>query len=181
MLSGGQKQRLAIARAIVKDPPILVLDEATSALDVKSESIVQQALDNARQNRTTITIAHRLSTIRSANQIVVMRKGAIMEIGGHEDLLKKESGIYRKLWEAQSLSRLHTQPQALLNVSSVDGAIVPDPEKSSQLATDLRGSDVRIAKARGSLNLIKMVISSHRRYWWVFVVLCISALIGGES
>ncbi len=120
MLSGGQKQRLAIARAIIKDPPILILDEATSALDAKSESIVQQALENAQRHRTTIIIAHRLSTIQSADQIVVMRKGSIVEVGRHEELLAKQSGVYRLLWEAQSLSRAQTTVQSSLDVSAID-------------------------------------------------------------
>src|SRR5262245_56173793 len=105
MLSGGQKQRLAIARAIVKDPPILILDEATSALDVTSESIVQQALENVMKRRTTISIAHRLGTIKSADQIVVMRKGKIVEVGTHETLLEKDNGVYKRLWEAQDIAQ----------------------------------------------------------------------------
>jgi ATP-binding cassette, subfamily B, bacterial MsbA len=100
LLSGGQRQRLAIARALFKDPPILILDEATSALDTESERLVQQALNNLMQGRTTLVIAHRLSTIRSAHKIVVLDKGAIVEIGTHEELLARR-GIYRKLYDLQ--------------------------------------------------------------------------------
>jgi subfamily B ATP-binding cassette protein MsbA len=100
LLSGGQRQRLAIARALFKDPPILILDEATSALDTESERLVQQALNNLMQGRTTLVIAHRLSTIRSADKIVVLDKGEIAESGPHEELLARR-GIYRKLYDLQ--------------------------------------------------------------------------------
>ena len=100
-LSGGQRQRLSIARAVLKDPPILVLDEATSALDTESEQVVQQALDGLMQGRTCIVIAHRLSTIYRADEIIVMDKGAIVERGTHEELLAL-GGLYKKLVELQS-------------------------------------------------------------------------------
>ncbi|MFZ2490823.1 MAG: ABC transporter transmembrane domain-containing protein [Thermoanaerobaculia bacterium] len=100
MLSGGQRQRLAIARALFKDPPILVLDEATSALDTESERLVQQALNNLMRGRTTLVIAHRLSTIRSAHKIVVLDRGAVAEVGTHEQLLERR-GVYRKLYDLQ--------------------------------------------------------------------------------
>jgi subfamily B ATP-binding cassette protein MsbA len=99
-LSGGQRQRLTIARAIFKNPPILILDEATSALDTESEKLVQDALDKLMQNRTTIVIAHRLSTIQHANDIIVLDKGEIKERGTHDELLAND-GIYRKLVEMQ--------------------------------------------------------------------------------
>ncbi|MBI4445190.1 MAG: ABC transporter ATP-binding protein [Acidobacteria bacterium] len=99
-LSGGQRQRLAIARAIMKDAPILILDEATSALDSESELLVQQALYNLMRHRTTLVIAHRLSTIRMANRILVMEAGQIVETGNHDSLLE-QSGIYRRLYDLQ--------------------------------------------------------------------------------
>ncbi|WP_282135624.1 ABC transporter ATP-binding protein [Seonamhaeicola maritimus] len=101
-LSGGQKQRLSIARAVLKSPPIMVLDEATSALDTESERLVQVALENMMKNRTSIVIAHRLSTIQNADEIVVLKKGEIVEQGKHNELIAK-NGTYKKLVEMQSL------------------------------------------------------------------------------
>jgi ATP-binding cassette, subfamily B, bacterial MsbA len=100
-LSGGQKQRLSIARAVLKNPPIMILDEATSALDTESEKFVQVALENMMQNRTSIVIAHRLSTIQKADLIVVMQKGKIVEQGKHDQLIAM-NGTYNKLVTMQS-------------------------------------------------------------------------------
>ena len=101
-LSGGQRQRISIARAILKNPPILILDEATSALDTVTERLVQDAINRLMENRTTFAIAHRLSTIRNANQILVMDKGVIIERGTHEQLYAS-GGAYRKLCDMQMM------------------------------------------------------------------------------
>jgi ATP-binding cassette, subfamily B, bacterial MsbA len=113
-LSGGQRQRLAIARALLKNAPILILDEATSSLDTESERSVQEALENLMTTRTTIVIAHRLSTIRKADRIAVMVDGAIAEQGTHEELLTKD-GEYSRLYALQMLEQIESETAEVLH------------------------------------------------------------------
>lgn len=148
LLSGGQKQRISIARAVVKNPRILLLDEATSALDTASEGIVQDALDRASHGRTTITIAHRLSTIKNANNIVVMKGGAIMEQGRHDALLENPKGIYAGLVATQNIHNNNAQallsvPVAATNTSAVENdTLARMPSKMSMKSTDSTLDDV---------------------------------------
>ena len=100
-LSGGQRQRISIARAILKNPEILILDEATSAVDNETEAAIQRSLDMLKQNRTVVVIAHRLSTIRNADKIYVLENGEIVESGSHEELLENKN-VYFKLWSVQT-------------------------------------------------------------------------------
>ena len=100
-LSGGEKQRIALARAFLKNAPILILDEATSALDNKAEAIVQKAIDNLMQDKTVFVIAHRLSTIQNANRIAVINEGNLVELGSHDELMQIEKGQYKALYEMQ--------------------------------------------------------------------------------
>src|SRR6186997_1444707 len=114
-LSGGQRQRIAIARAILKDPAILILDEATSSLDSESEQLVQEALDNLMKGRTSFVIAHRLSTIRNADKIVLIDKGIVSEAGTHAQLMS-HNGLYRKLNDMQFDFGMVTQSPAVEDI-----------------------------------------------------------------
>ncbi len=125
-LSGGQRQRLAIARAILRDSPILILDEATSSLDAESEMLVQDALSTLMRNRTSFVIAHRLSTVRRADLIVVLEQGAIVEAGAHDELLAR-AGAYAKLYELQ----LQDEPPAGTAGSPNDDMAGTDPRAST--------------------------------------------------
>jgi subfamily B ATP-binding cassette protein MsbA len=113
-LSGGERQRLSIARALLKDPPILILDEATSSLDSESENLVQEALERLMVGRTTLVIAHRLSTIRKADRIVVLVDGAVAEEGTHDELLARR-GEYSKLYNLQFADANEETPQAVFH------------------------------------------------------------------
>jgi len=110
-LSGGERQRLSIARAIIKNPEILILDEATSSLDVETESLIQESLNRITKGRTTIAIAHRLSTLRNADRLVVLKDGGVAEVGTHAELLRQK-GIYYDLVMAQRQNSRKAEPVA---------------------------------------------------------------------
>ncbi|AEO64474.1 uncharacterized protein THITE_2040380 [Thermothielavioides terrestris NRRL 8126] len=187
-LSGGQRQRLAIARSIVKRPKILILDEATSSIDVRGEQMVQAALDRVSKNRTTLVIAHRLTTIRKADNIVVLRKGRVVQQGTHESLMKEEGGVYWTLATAQQLT-LGAEEQLDDMVQNRDAGI---SEKTSMatIATGttlvestaaLDGDFVDRTKVRGFWGSFGLLLreQKHRTKW--YSILLLSALGGGAS
>lgn len=140
LLSGGQKQRVAIARSVISDPKILLLDEATSALDPHAETVVQQALDSASQNRTTIVIAHKLSTVRNADNIVVMSKGKIVEQGRHAELVAL-NGVYAKLVQAQDLSPNEAKGDS--EQTSDEESTINEPVEHVQSLAQFRTAEAR--------------------------------------
>jgi ATP-binding cassette subfamily B protein len=160
-LSGGEKQRIAIARAFLKNPPIMVLDEATSALDTRAERAIQNELDRIAQGRTTLIIAHRLSTIVNADEIIVLDKGRIVERGRHQDLMQRE-GLYAQLWklqrEQQQFERLERelalQPLnlAVLAASVIDGLREAFDARQVRLYTDIETDRALVTGDPGSLS-----------------------------
>lgn len=177
-LSGGQRQRIAIARSIVREPAILILDEATSAIDVRSERIVQAALDRAAKNRTTIVIAHRLSTIKNADHIVVLKGGVDIEQGTHEGLLEIENGVYSGLVNAQKLEIL-----------------AEDDPGTGEMANDLKDEDQSIRtglheqdrdenqgeanKSRGFFGSIGVLLYEQRAHWPMYLLAVVGAAGAG--
>ncbi|KAK9362047.1 P-loop containing nucleoside triphosphate hydrolase protein [Lipomyces starkeyi] len=157
LMSGGQKQRIAIARAIVSNPKILLLDEATSALDTKSEGVVQEALERASKNRTTIVVAHRLSTIKDADSIVVMSRGQILEMGTHNELLANQ-GEYYELVKAQQIETLKEKEKEKLdkvhNVPDDDGIEQVLNEKAIELSDYLHQSASDLARTKTGKSIL---------------------------
>lgn len=197
LLSGGQKQRIAIARAMVSNPKILLLDEATSALDTKSEGVVQAALDVAAQGRTTITIAHRLSTIKTADNIVVMAEGQIIEQGTHDELLERQ-GAYFKLVDAQQIRAEHEKKEAAEEPGSggseEDLVKLPSPEKKltreglNRMTTDksvssmvLKGKDASKEESYSLWTLIKVIAAFNKAETSIMAVALSWAIIAGAG
>ncbi|GAB7362437.1 hypothetical protein MBLNU230_g2759t1 [Neophaeotheca triangularis] len=202
LLSGGQKQRIAIARAIVSDPKILLLDEATSALDTKSEGVVQAALDKAAEGRTTIVIAHRLSTIKTADNIVVMQQGRIVEQGTHDALFERGEAYYN-LVEAQKIAAQKEQEEEdeIPVLYEKDGQVVGTPMTEKGDAFDTDPNDLELGRTKtgqsassaalkdrpalmgsakyGLWTLIKLVGSFNRKEWHIMLFGLFWAIICG--
>ena len=190
LLSGGQKQRVAIARSIVSQPRILLLDEATSALDPHAEEVVQKALNNVSQGRTTITIAHKLATIRDADNIVVMDRGHILEQGTHNSLLNA-NGAYSRLVRAQDLSVAENDPDDSLD--STDEADKEDHVEltgeltrystftRSGLENQLNREDYDQWKRMGLIHVVCRLIKSTPELKWTYLVLILTCLTAGKN
>jgi ATP-binding cassette, subfamily B (MDR/TAP), member 1 len=200
LLSGGQKQRIAIARAVVSDPKILLLDEATSALDTKSEGVVQAALDEAAKGRTTIVIAHRLSTIKTADNIVVMQEGRIIEQGTHDALLE-ERGAYFNLVSAQRIgpggkendSEDEKEEEELTKMqSSMTGSHIPFDPDDEKLAlgktTTSKSISSKILEEEGGQKkepkyslwtLIKFIAAFNKKEWMFMLIGLTFSIVGG--
>jgi len=189
LLSGGQKQRIAIARSIIAEPQVLLLDEATSALDPQSERIVQEALDNAAKNRTTVTIAHKMSTVRHADNIVVMSQGAIVEQGTHTDLMARD-GTYASLVNIQSLG---TAAQAL---TEDDADLQSKPGASAELVRTLTRyqtseqqyfeeqqsrDNYSLHKSLGLLQVMRYIIGDTPSLKWVYATMLAAILLAGAT
>ncbi|KAH5553229.1 hypothetical protein HBI25_173440 [Parastagonospora nodorum] len=203
-LSGGQRQRIAIARAIVRNPSILIFDEATSALDVTSERIVQAALAKASHGRTTIVVAHRLSTIKLADQIVVVAKGQATQVGTHDSLLEEVGGAYWKLVNAQKLATTSGKPRddsistndgddtssAIQEKECLDtqierqssGQLVSLPLKETDAKVDVvQSTEPAVKPAKGIMTSFAMLLLEQKQNWSSYVLILVAAAGAGSS
>jgi ATP-binding cassette subfamily B (MDR/TAP) protein 1 len=179
-ISGGQRQRLAIARAIIRQPTILILDEATSAIDVRSERIVQKALDRVSENRTTITIAHRLSTIKRADKIVVLRAGEIVESGTHNELLQNSAGVYSGLVKAQSLTMGEDDLEKDENQKD-ELEQIEEEEKIHKVKTEEARAEEVQYKERGVLASFGLLIYEQKHRWILYSIIIIACATNGAT
>lgn len=188
-LSGGQRQRLAIARAIVKQPKILILDEATSAIDVRGEKVVQAALDKVSQGRTTIMIAHRLSTVKNADHIVVMSKGKVVQWGKHQQLMAKKNGPYWLLTQAQQLTM--DSPKEEAKEEGSDTAVSEDGKRTMDLIEGDHGKkktiitladdevDDTAPPTRGLLKSFLPLLLEQKKHWLWYCIMFFGAVLAG--
>jgi ATP-binding cassette subfamily B (MDR/TAP) protein 1 len=180
-ISGGQRQRIAIARAIVKEPRILILDEATSAIDVRTERIVQKALDRVSQTRTTICIAHRLSTIRKADKIVVVRAGKVVEEGTHEQLLRNDDGMYSGFVRAQAveMGKEETELDISIDDSFLLGETDSSTRKESKEGSRPSGSAAeKPYKQKSFMASIGILLVEQKARWVLYTFTMTGAVIG---
>jgi len=189
-LSGGQRQRIAIARSIVRQPAILILDEATSAIDVKGEKIVQEALDRASQNRTTIMIAHRLSTIRKADHIIVLRHGKKVEEGTHEELLSVADGVYSGLVYAQTIQEDRTpahSTEAEDSMLEAERSISHNSKPRGRIASFAssvaaegakaeQGTQASLYKKKGVVKTVGVLLYEQRARWPYYGLVLLTAM-----
>lgn len=179
-LSGGQRQRIAIARSIIKQPAILILDEATSAIDVRTERIVQQALDRVSRNRTTIVIAHRLSTIKRADKIVVLRQGKLVEQGTHDELLQLEAGVYRGLVYAQELTVESEDAHHISEEAQLEQVNTADAKQATAEETESHTTiDDPEYKERGLLLSFGRLLYEQRSQWLLYSISTVGILMAG--
>jgi ATP-binding cassette subfamily B (MDR/TAP) protein 1 len=184
-LSGGQRQRLAIARSIVKRPAILILDEATSSIDVRGERIVQAALDRVSKDRTTVTIAHRLSTIKKADRIVVLKDGAAVEEGTHDELVSQDDGVYTNLVRAQhlELGAGEVEQEPILEEAGKVGADITTLERSksrlSQHDGEYSSESPDTYKPRGFFSTVGRFLYEQRRHRLIYASTLLGAMGGG--
>ncbi|KAF1996643.1 leptomycin B resistance protein pmd1 [Amniculicola lignicola CBS 123094] len=181
-LSGGQRQRIAIARSIIKQPPILILDEATSAIDVRTERIVQEALDRVSKNRTTIVIAHRLSTIKRADKIIVLRQGKLVEQGSHEELLKDELGVYFGLVHAQKLAieavEDEDDDEVVLHKTKTSATERSEAQHAQEERSSTANEDLEY-KQQGLLRSFGRIIVEQRHQWLLYTLITCGIFIAG--
>jgi ATP-binding cassette subfamily B (MDR/TAP) protein 1 len=189
--SGGQRQRIAIARAVIRQPSILIFDEATSALDVASERAVQAALDRISKNRTTIVIAHQLSTIMNADKIVVVAKGEIVQQGVHDQLLEDMNGPYWKLVNAQQLATNASRPgrDHFLEAPTYSQSIIKtEAEEDEDTLIDITSMAVNGKKQTAHqpptsvLRSFWLLLSEQKQHWFGNIVMLLAAMgASGES